>query len=381
MPITPTVTVIGLSTRLGTLPELVDGDEGEGWAPYANRLTSLTSTFTDAAGAPNVGKAFACLQFDFGVATRVPLFLVQTETEFTLGDCMLIGSDEPAVLPTDIVKTGDVLLGLYPRHQVVAGAILATAMKESNIAKRYLRMVFHATGALMTPEGTPSETGGSSANSVWFDTGAGNWSAGGWPDNATKLIIEGWGGGASGGVSANAQDGGNTTCSTFSLVANGGDKSATTTPNTTGTPAPGGTASGGDIANTTGGDGGVPSPANNNAGVTGKGGDAPNGGLGGAGIVSVVPSSPGGMRQVGNDGAAPGGGGSGRHQWIPSGDLLASKYPGGAAGGYFRHELTLGGMAPEVEENDLIAYAVGNGGVSTQPDGRGAQGRIKFSWI
>ena len=379
MPITPTVSVIGLTTAAGTLGKIVDGDEGDGWTPAATRLTSLTDAFTDSALAPQVGKAFACIQFDFGIATRVPLFLVQVESEFGLGDCMLIGSDNPATIATNIVQTDDVLLGLYPRHEVVAGAILATAMKDTAISKRYLRMVFHATGALMTPDGTPTETGGGSSNSVWFDSGSGNWTASGWDDSANYLTIEGWGGAASGGESATAVDGGDTTCSTFSLLAEGGSKSAITTPNTTGTPAPGGPASGGDTENTTGGDGGLPAYDGPSgwSGFSGKGGDAPHGGLGGPAVYSNDPFN--GFK-VGKDGSAPGGGGSGRIVFVPSSGGSFSKYPGGAAGGYFKHIVTIGGVSPDVEPGDLIAYSVGAGGVSTQPNGRGANGRIKFSW-
>lgn len=380
MPITPTVTVIGLATAAGNVAQLVDGNEGVGWTPGATRLTSLTDTLADSSGAPNVGKAFACIQYDFGAAARVPLLLVQTESAYSLSDCMLIGSDNPATVATDIVQAGDVLLGLYPRHQMTAGAILATAMKNANVSKRYLRMVFHGTDTLMTPDGTPTETGGSSGNSVWFDTGSGNWVAGGWPVDAVRVEIEGWGGGASGGESATANNGGATTCSTFSLTANGGSKSAITTPNTTGTPAPGGSATGGNVSNTTGGAGGLPTPLNDGAGLTGKGGDAPSGGVGGDAVASPpnTEGSPVATLKSGVNGAAPGGGGSGRHVYVPSGDLLAKKYPGGGAGGYFKHSLVIG---VDIDEDDLIAYSVGAGGTSTQPNGSGANGRIKFSWF
>lgn len=375
MPITPIVSVIGLTTSAGVLSRIVDGDEGNGWTPAATRLTALTDTFTDVAGAPNVGKAFACLQFDFGAATRVPLFLVQVQSAFTLGDCMLIGSDNPATVTTNVVQTGDVLLGLYPRHEIVAGAILVTAMKAANFAKRYIRMCFHATGALMTPDGTPTDTGGSSDTAVWFDTGSGNWEAT-FPDNTNFLTIEGWGGGASGGETATANDGGDTTCSTFSLTAHGGDKSAVTTPNSGAPAAPGGTASGGNIENTTGGPGGLPSPGNASEGLSGKGGDSPHGGLGGPATISTVAEL--GFK-AGIDGAAPGGGGSGRTVFTSSAGGQFYKYQGGAAGGYFKHELTVG-VSGDVQAGDLIAYSVGDGGVSTQANGRGAQGRIKFTW-
>jgi hypothetical protein len=378
--ITPTVTVIGLTTAAGSLAKIVDGDEGAGWNPGATRLSSLTDTFTDITGAPNVGKAFACLQFDYGVAVRAPLFLVQVQSSFSLGDCMLIGSDNPATVPTDIVQSGDILLGLYPRHQVVAGAILTTAMKTTDVSKRYLRLVFHATGALMTPEGTPTIEGGSSANSRWFDGTSGSFEV---PDvgggSPYILTAEGWGAGASGGESGNASDGGDSSISyDFTVViAEGGFKSALTTVETGGSPALGGTASGANVANISGGVGGMPSPSSGGfAGYSGKGGDSPNGGTGGAEVYSGHPFR---AARAGNAGNGPGGGGSGRILFGTGMSGMFEKSPGGGAGAYFKHQLVVSDSG-DVTVGGLIGFVAGAGGVSSQPNGNGAPGRIKFSW-
>jgi hypothetical protein len=372
---TATITAVGLTTRLGTLPLILDGDAGTGWAPQPTRLSSFIQPFTDVYGNPNVGAEFAFLQFDFGIATRVPLMLIQLQTEYTLGDCMMIASDNPATTTLQAVQTGDVLLGLFPRYKMALGQILETLAKNSDISRRYIRMCFHGTGTEMTPSGTPDETGGTATNQQYFDTGSGTFII---PD-CTELVIEGWGGGASGGESATANNGGATTVSTYSLTANGGSKSATTTPNTVGTPAAGGTASGGNHTNTTGGAGGLISGTNGDPSASGKGGDAPNGGLGGA--AAVAPPfvlSPYANYKSGFDGASPGGGGSGRNFFNPSPAFsYYFKYPGGASGGYFKHVLVI---PDDADVGDSISYSIGAGGSTTQMNGVGAPGRVKFSW-
>lgn len=187
------------------------------------------------------------------------------------------------------------------------------------------------------------------------------------------LTIELWGGGAPGGVTSEAAGNGNpTTVSTFSLTANGGTRSTATVPNAT-SGSVGGTASGGNTTNTAGAAGASPNPLTTAQGNSGKGGDCPNGGVGGAQVTNAANTL-----VVGVSGQVPGGGGSGRNAGTGVGTW--DKYPGGAAGGYVKHILTRSGGGPAI--GSLIAYATGgqrtaNAGTN---NGNGAYGQVKFTW-
>jgi len=192
------------------------------------------------------------------------------------------------------------------------------------------------------------------------------------------LIVEVWGGGASGATrtaSAVCTASGNNTgdngsassVSTLSLTANGGSGSVATSTGGTG-----GTASGGDV-NTTGGNGGN---YNNAGSPSGVGGNSPNGGNGGA---SVGPA-PNGNFVNGLAGNAPGGGGSGGAR-RDDGLAINCGASGGGAGGYTKKTFTFGaGGAPLV--GDDLSYSVGAGAAERCStfgcSGAGANGRVRF---
>lgn len=363
----------GFTPASGSLANIVDTNVGTGWAPVATDLSPYTSSFLHASGAPIVAP-FACIEFDHGETVRLPLFLLQTESGSTLGDGMLIGSDNPATSVSDVVQAGDVMLGTYTQAQLNAGHVLKTAAFGSDIRKRYYRLCQHALGVPIT-SATEGGGGPGGAFSATFNTGSGSFLT---PDYTTTFCIELWGGAACGGMSSNASNGADTTCTTYSLVAGGGNKSSAMAQNV-GPGGAGGTATGGNTLNTTGGAGDPPAPTSSLvAGISGKGGDAPHGGSGGGAV-----SNSGGGRLAGNPGTAPGGGGSGRNDNVTDSGLIIvdayHKFPGGGSGAYVRHVFIKGvGSPPAVL--DPIAWAVGAGAVSPVNDGSGANGRVRFSW-
>jgi hypothetical protein len=377
--ITPTVKQFGLFQASGTLASIVDGDAGVGWAPLPDELTTYTANFLDGSGNPNSAASFPGFEFDFGTPVRVPTFLFQTETQRTLTRGMLIASNNPATSVADMVQSGDLLLGIYTTEELNAGRILTTRAKTEAITGRYLRLVMRSGDEEAAPDTSDPDYVDPSAASQYDTAGPVAFLV---PDYEDVFTIEGWGAGASGGVAANANAGGTTTCDTYSLTANGGSPSAIASPNANGTPAPGGTATGGNTTNTTGGAGGLPSPFNSGDGESGKGGDAPNGGLGGAAVANGFSFMIAGLYpgfKYGNAGAAPGGGGSGRNLFSSVGGGTVFKYPGGGSGGYFKHVLHRGVDGPN--PGDVILGFVGAGGTSSTGDGSGANGRLKFSYI
>jgi hypothetical protein len=169
------------------------------------------------------------------------------------------------------------------------------------------------------------------------------------------------------------------------LLAEGGNKPTTNFPNAGGGAA-GGNASGGNTLNIQGDAGGNPSSNNGAEGSGGGGGAAPNpngtkAGSPGA-VLGISQWDPAGIfitgSRFGVTGTTPGGGGSGANIFFPGTGGVFYKYPGGSAGGYFKHVLTRGVDGPEPA--DLIAFAVGNGGAANAVGGAGANGRAKFSW-
>lgn len=191
------------------------------------------------------------------------------------------------------------------------------------------------------------------------------------------LTIEGWGGGAGGGQAAACTNGNPTTMPVYSLVANGGNKATTNSPNSGTGFGTGGTASGGNNTNATGGNGDPPSPTTSAGGTTGRGGSAPNGGAGGAPVAAAF-----GVTQHGNPGNAPGGGGSGQAIFQPFGGGTESKYPGGGSSGYFQHVFTAGAPGAPAP-GTVLNFNVGAGGVAnlagTIFGGAGANGEMRFT--
>lgn len=374
MSIIPVVKQFGLFQASGSLASIVDGNAGTGWAPIPDDLSAYTAPFL-VSGLPNFAASFPGFEFDFGTPVRMSTFLFQTETTRTLARGMLLSSNNPASGVATMVQSGDVLLGIYEMEQINAGRILETRAKDLDISGRYVRYVMRTVDPNVPDTSDPNYVDPN--QSVMFDiAGAMQFVV---PDYDDTFTIEGWGGGASGGESATGNPGGDTTVDGYSLVAHGGGKSGITMPNTNGTPAAGGTASGGNTENTTGGDGGLPTPFSGDTGYTGAGGSAPHGGAGGAAVFNAwggAGSIPG--WRFGIAGEAPGAGGSGRSVFFPGAGGQIHKYPGGAAGGYFKHVLHRGvdGPAP----GDLILGVVGAGGASVQSNGAGANGRIKFSY-
>jgi hypothetical protein len=362
----------GFATGAGAIQNIADHNDATFWAPLATGLDTITDQFLTSDGTSlNYAGSFAALEYDFGRDVRATSILIKVETLLTLGAAVLIGSDNPATSVADTCQTGDVLLAQYTQAQMVASKVLEiTATKAVDLRFRYYRILQRSSAAAAAP---PIPGSGPSGPFTQFDSSAGNFTT---PTYSGTFTIEGWGGGASGGVTGNANAGGDTEVSKdslFDLIAHGGHKATTSAANSGTGAGTGGTATGANTFNVTGGNAGVPSPTTTGGGTSGKGGDAPVGGLGGSPV-----SNSDTMIRYGINGAAPGGGGSGRNLSTSIAGGTYFKYPGGGTGAYFKHVLTRGIDGPE--PGDVIAWSVGAGGVSPIGDGNGANGRVRFSW-
>lgn len=364
----------GFTNGSGVVANLVDGNLATGWSPVLTDFATYPAQFflSDKVSL-NYGASFPALEFDLGEAKRVVQMLLRVETALTLGPAILIGSTVGATSVADTLQTGDILLGEYRLDQIISNHFIdIPAMRDADIRRRFMRLLQRSSDpTVIAPTPGP-------ANSVTFDRGAGGWVT---LDYSSEFIVEVWGGGASGGMTSQAQNGGATNANKmagWSLTANGGVKATAATANA-GPAGTGGTASGGNVANVTGQNGSPPSPTSTAIGSSGKGGDAPSGGLGGGAVFLPLIIGRGGANFLyGLDGVGPGGGGSGRNYWYPSGDVIYQKFPGGGSGGYSKSVFARGsGLA---DPGGLLEYSVGDGGVSSAGDGRGAQGRVRFSW-
>lgn len=372
---TITVKQFGLSQKSGSLSSIVDQNNATGWTPYADTLDAYPDPFIVGTSL-NVGKSFAAIEFDYGVPTRIASFSLKTASILSLGDAVVIASDNPASSVADTLQAGDRLLGAYLGTDLCSGKVLKTAALTEDISTRYVRILQHKqVGVPIVAEG-PDDTGTSTGSNFtqWDGPGAYDFIV---PEYGDFINIDVWGGGASGGTSITGQNGEDSsiTVNLLTMTAGGGKKSASSSPNAAGSGGLGGTAdSTGLVANVNGGDGGDPSPTSAAVGYSGKGGDAPSGGNGGAPVFNDN------WNLDGLDGAAPGGGGSGKN--IPQGTAgVGSAYfkvPGGGSGAYngTKFKRGTGGAEP----GDHISITVGAGGVSTQGDGKGANGRVKVSW-
>lgn len=362
----------GFSTGSGLIGNLVDRNILTFWQPISTDFAAYGSQFflSDKVTL-NVGASFPALEFDLGEPKRIPQFLLKVETLLTLGPSILIGSTTGATSPADTLQVGDVLLGQYSEAQICGNHFLEVPiMRDSDVRKRFLRFLQRSN----VPSAAAPTPG--PANSVTFDYENGVeklWQVVGY---SGALTIETWAGGASGGVPTVASNGGDTYCSIdayFNMHSVGGVKSAGGPSQPGGV---GGTSSGGNTENTTGGDGEAPAPLSGAPGYSGAGGTSPHGGLGGSRIYQVFEI--GRNYYYGNDGQAPGGGGGGHSMWYPVGDAVFDKKPGGGAGGYSKHVVPFG--AAYAQPGSYIGLLVGAGGASTSGDGRGADGRVRFSW-
>lgn len=162
MAITPTVTQVGFSTGSGLLSDIVDGDAGTGWAPNPDRFVSYTAAFTTGVdsvvgakggfagvtvGTPNVGASFPFIQFDYGTAIRIGSFLIQVETDLTLGAACLIGSDNPASDVAQAIQVGDVCMGKYTAAEITGNQVLLTRAVNEDVVKRYYRLLQRSSEA------------------------------------------------------------------------------------------------------------------------------------------------------------------------------------------------------------------------------------------
>jgi hypothetical protein len=187
-----------------------------------------------------------------------------------------------------------------------------------------------ATQLLQNSEGSGGGAGGYSASLITVTP----------PQNIAYLIGTGGSGGNGGTASL---PGGNSNFNT-TVIANGGAGGSNCVPFVCpGTPGTGGTASGG-TPSTTGGSGVAgngPAPTV----TTGKGGDSPNGGTGGAGLIAVG---------NGNPGNAPGGGGGGGYKIAGGTDANGGNGANGRISVEYIDCAGLGGSA------SLAANSVGN---------------------
>ncbi|MET3995868.1 hypothetical protein ABID65_007540 [Bradyrhizobium sp. S3.9.2] len=232
----------------------------------------------------------------------------------------------------------------------------------------------HATGAVSVTVTNPGGTGTGTnvftyqpaitPGSQQFDSGSGAFVV---PTYQT-LTVEVWGGGGCGiannppAVAGNS--GSASSVSTLGMTANGGVGDTGILAGATYT-GQGGTASGGNNANTQGNQGGhgtsQAAPGN------GFGAGAPNGG----GNVAAP-----GATASGITGSAPGGGGTGLR-------INTTIGSGGSSGGYCKSVYTAGVTPGAPGVGASLSYAVGAGGPAsggTQKNGAGANGRVKFTW-
>jgi hypothetical protein len=187
-----------------------------------------------------------------------------------------------------------------------------------------------------------------------------------------EIIFELYGAGGSGsnvspGVAFyNGNNGGDTTISSLSLVANGGG-AGVGSGSTVSAGGAGGTASGGDI-NTAGENGGGGSGGTAGTAGRGNGGDAPGpeGGLGGT-YDAVAP-------HTGEDGADYGGGGA-------AASNNGSNHAGaGGSGAYCKKTISSGTLKPGASLTVAIGVGGAVGGTGTIKGGVGGDGAIKISW-
>lgn len=171
------------------------------------------------------------------------------------------------------------------------------------------------------------------------------------------LIIEMWGAGGGGGT-RNAKgsyntggNGGATSIASLSLTAGGGAGSRWDSPPV------GGTATGGDIN--------IPGGSSEGIGGGAKGGDSPNGGIGGM-------CRAGSSGATGDDGGHPGGGGG-------SATSTTNTARGAGAGGYLKKTYTPGALSGS------LSAEVGLGGAGYVDEnfigGDGGDGRIRLTWL
>lgn len=185
------------------------------------------------------------------------------------------------------------------------------------------------------------------------------------PPGCSKILVKVWGGGGGGGGDSGegssgggdeVRNGGDGYPSTFSVLrANGGRGGAHGSTGSTYLGGTGGSASGGDPSIT--GDRGDDGTEDLVFAPSGAGGDAPNGGPGGASITTV--------NTVGAPGTAPGGGGSGALG-------LLTPAAGGGSGGYSE-------LAFPITPGQKFAVDVGaggSGGNGALVGGAGADGRV-----
>lgn len=375
----------GFANGVGVIGNVVDGDITTSWSPLATDFSAYPDFFfigDPAARVLNVGKSFPALEFDLGEAKRVTQIFIKVQDALTLGPAVLVGSDVAATSPSDTLQSGDVFLAEYSQAQITSNRYLdVDAMRDADIKKRYLRLLQRSSAVAAPTPGPP--------NSYTYDIGSGNFEV---PPYSTEFTIEVWGAGAAGGLASEGQDGEESTVTdggSLTITAGGGDKATATVTNSATGAGAGGVASGGNTTNTPGGDGGVPSPATVAEGYSGKGGDSPNGGAGGDAVLLIETDGGTGSLGVGNfttvpnfrygaPGIAPGGGGSGRNFYAARG-VDHQKFPGGGAGSYSKHVIAR--SSGDADPGAVFSWAVGDGGVSPKGDGKGANGRVRFSWI
>ena len=370
----------GFTTGAGAILNIVDDNLGTSYQPLATDFGAYTDQFFTSDGVTlNYGKSFPAIEL-FGVdndhdpvvAQHISSLLFKVETVLTLGDCVVVGSHNPASSVSNTLQTGDVFLGRFTGAQIASAKVLQLpAMQTGLDTYEYYRILFRSTKVADAP--TDPSIG--STFQIFDTPGAQSFIV---PTYGHKLVIELWGGAASGGENGTGADGNDTTCSTYSLTAGKGHHATQTLPNVDAAGATGGTATGGNTTNTNGNPGGAPSPAAGSVavGLSGKGGDAPSGGLGGDPVYNDFS---GGGVYFGKNGQAPGGGGSGRNLVASLAGGSAYKYPGGGSGAYVRHELVFGASgSPAI--GSTISFNVGAGGLGTYRNGTGANGRAKFSW-
>lgn len=367
----------GFSNGTNTVDKIVDGDLATFWAPLQTDFSTYTDPFfvgDPAVRALNFGKPFPAIELDLGVAKRVTQIYVKVQSGLTLGPAVLVGSDSPASSPANTLQTGDVFLDEYTQQEIVSNVFLPVqAMKDADIKKRYLRLLQRSSKTSDAPPTGPANTFQSDIAGLQHFT---------IPEYSDTLTIEVWGGGASGGLFGTGMDGGDSYISkTGWLVtptAGGGKKPTASVANAVTGAGNGGTATNFNTMNVNGNSGGVASNNTGLIGFSGQGGDAPFGGLGGIAIWLPLILGIGLNWRYGLNGKAPGGGGSGRNYWYPSGDVIYQKFVGGGSGSYGKHVLTR--TSGDANPGSVIDFFVGAGGTTLVGDGLGANGRVKFSW-
>jgi hypothetical protein len=133
---------VGFSTAAGNVNNLLDGDPTNGWTPVSDGLDAYPNPPVNPNGMLVPG-SYPAIQFDFGVAVRIPQFNIKTETASSIGQCYLVASENTMTSPDDSIQLNDRLAGgPYSITELNSGQPINTLAIHQPIIAQYWRFVF-----------------------------------------------------------------------------------------------------------------------------------------------------------------------------------------------------------------------------------------------